>query len=125
DAASHVVVNNTLHVFGLDDLARNQPVFVNFTRTLLVDGTALLAPPDRLVVEILEAVEPDDQVIEACRDLKQRGYLLALDDYVGQPELEAFLPEVDVVKVDFFRLDYDELHALTKKLRARPFDLVA
>lgn len=125
DAASQVVVNSTLHVFGLDDLARNQPVFVNFTRTLLIDGTALLVPPDRLIVEILETVEPDDQVIDACRDLKQRGYLLALDDYTGQPELEAFLPEVDVVKVDFFRLDDDELRALTKRLRARPLDLVA
>lgn len=125
DAASHVVVNHSLHVFGLDALAQSQPVFVNFTRALLLNRTALLVPPDRLVVEILETVQPDHEVIEACRELKRRGYLLTLDDYTGQPELELFLSEVDVVKVDFFRLEVDERRALTERLRARPLDLIA
>ena len=53
------------------------------------------------VVEILEDVEPEPDVLEACRDLKQKGYLLALDDFVSEEGYEPFVELADIIKVDF------------------------
>ena len=39
-----------------------------------------------VVVELLETIEPDEEVVDACRRLKQEGYLLALDDFVDTPD---------------------------------------
>ena len=58
---------------------------INFPQKLLLDDSALALPPDRCVVEVLENVEPVPEIIEACQRLKKAGYLLALDDFVGQP----------------------------------------
>ena len=34
------------------------------------------------MVELLETVQPDEEVLQACRTLKAAGYTLALDDFV-------------------------------------------
>lgn len=44
------------------------------------------APKDRVVLEMLESIEIDDEVLGACRRLKQMGYLLALGDFLDRPE---------------------------------------
>jgi len=46
-----------------------------------VDGHASILPPQQTVVEILENVEADEDLLEACRVLRDRGYRLALDDF--------------------------------------------
>jgi EAL and modified HD-GYP domain-containing signal transduction protein len=52
------------------------------------------------VVEILETVQATPQIVEACRKLKEAGYTLALDDFVGQPGFEEILKIADIVKVE-------------------------
>src|SRR5262249_41905295 len=59
-----------------------------------------LLPRERVVLELLETVEPDAEVQAACRRLKTNGYMLALDDYAGAAELEPLLDLVSLVKVD-------------------------
>lgn len=77
------------------------PAFVNFGRDLLLDGTVEGLPAELTVVEILETVDPDDEVVRACRRLRDLGYRLALDDVVaGDPRL-VLLDTVDVVKIDY------------------------
>jgi EAL and modified HD-GYP domain-containing signal transduction protein len=91
-------------VSGLETLAGGKPAFVNFPRELLLGEHATLIPPERMVVEILEDVELDDEVTAACRRLRRRGYRLALDDYVGGRN-EQLGGLVDIVKVDFLLAD--------------------
>ncbi len=65
-------------------------------------GVALSLPQDQIVVEILEDIEPDEPSLDACRDLKQAGFTLALDDYtLSNTAQEPFLQLADIVKVDF------------------------
>ena len=92
-------------VFGLDRLTDGKPAFVNFTRDTLLRDFAFGLPPEFLVVEILESVEPDDEVLAACKRLKQAGYRLALDDFVGSEHSRPFFPLVDIVKVDLLATD--------------------
>jgi EAL and modified HD-GYP domain-containing signal transduction protein len=58
-------------------------------------------PNDRVIVEILEDVPADDEVVASCRELRRRGYTLALDDFCFEAGREALIDLVDIVKVDF------------------------
>ena len=99
-ATSQVIVNAVLGV-GLDRLLGGKPAFINFDRTLLLGDWTTLLPPERVVIEILETVPPDQEVLSACHRLRQQGYALALDDCSDDGRTAAFAPFVDILKVDF------------------------
>jgi c-di-GMP-related signal transduction protein len=100
--ASLSVIRNAFLMLGPQALTGRKKAFINFTKDLLVSGVALSLPHDQTVVEILEDIEPDEPSLNACRDLKQAGFTLALDDYtLANTTQEAFLQLADIVKVDF------------------------
>jgi c-di-GMP-related signal transduction protein len=101
DHASLSVLSNSAFVFGVEALTGNGRAFVNFTRTALVNDYARVLPPERLVVEILEDVQVDDEVRTACTRLKNDGYLIALDDFDPRGPTGALLDLADIVKIDF------------------------
>lgn len=98
---------------------------VNFPRNVLVGAAAFVLPPERCVVEILETVEPEAEVMEACRELKKRGYTLALDDFVGQPGFEPLCEVADIVKVDILHKKPAEVMDIVKGLRPYKAQLLA
>jgi EAL and modified HD-GYP domain-containing signal transduction protein len=100
DRASAASLEQSASAFGLDRLVGDRRAFVNLSRGALLAEYHLLLPRERIVVELLENIEPDDEVMAACRRLKASGYLLALDDYAGESRSEPFLGLVDFVKVD-------------------------
>jgi c-di-GMP-related signal transduction protein len=102
-----------------------QPAFINFTRDTLVQGYASILPKEAIVVEVLESVEPDDEVIAACRALKRDGYSVALDDFRYRPELEPLLECAEIVKVDFLAADIAEQKQLAQALARRGIKLLA
>jgi c-di-GMP-related signal transduction protein len=101
DKASLSVIGNTLLVTGSQQISQGKRVFVNFTRKLLLEGAATYLPKEIGVIEILEDVEPDDELIKAIKTLRSQGYMLALDDFVLRGnEYSPFLKLVDIIKVD-------------------------
>ncbi len=62
-----------------------------------------------MVLEILKGIEVGSELIESIKSLKQRGYLLAIDDYTFEDKWIPLLPLVDIVKVDVPRIDPDAL----------------
>ena len=99
DAATRAVLDNTL-LFGLEKLAGGMPVFVNCTRESLLNGLVMVMPPGQTVLEILETLQPTEELLEACRTLKAEGYRLALDDFAWAPDWAPFVAIADYVKVD-------------------------
>ena len=117
DQASSKVIADSLLLPGLDSLTGGRPAFINVTRELLVgDGISLL-PASTTVVEILETVEPDREVLDACRTLKSRGYMLALDDFVLGSPWEPWLEIADIVKVDVVASDPKARAELAKRFK--------
>ncbi len=119
-------------VFGSPDSERllaGKRAFLNFPRTLLVQEAASVLPPKSTVIEILETVEPDTVVVEACRRLRAQGYQLALDDFVPQTAPHPLIPIADFLKVDFRASSPEEqkraarfgnqLHLLAEKVESR------
>jgi EAL and modified HD-GYP domain-containing signal transduction protein len=63
-----------------------------------------------VVLEILETVTFDEALFRRCNDLRRRGFRLALDDVSEvSPRLLAFLPCVDIVKIDLIKCPRERL----------------
>jgi c-di-GMP-related signal transduction protein len=117
DQASSKVIADSLLLPGLDQLTHGLPAFINVTRELLVGDGICLLPAAHTAVEVLENVQPDDEVLEACRRLKSKGYTLALDDYVSGSPWEPHLEIADIVKVDVLSTTTEERAELAKRFR--------
>jgi len=101
DQATSDVICNSFFAIGMDNLTGGKRAFINFTENLLIKEIPMLLPKELVVVEILENVEPTIELIEACKKLKEAGYLLALDDFVFQPKFVPLLNLADIIKIDF------------------------
>ncbi|MBF0482978.1 MAG: HDOD domain-containing protein, partial [Desulfovibrionaceae bacterium] len=77
------------------------------------------------IIEILETVEPEPEILTALAGLKQAGYQLALDDYVGQPGYEQIIALADIVKVDIYGRAPQEVAAIVAGLRPYGVQLLA
>lgn len=107
-ATSQVLVGTFIDI-DIDRILGSHTGFINMSRDFLIDRYALAFPPDRMVVEVLEDVEVDDEVIAALTELSENGYRIALDDFVFNANQEALLPLADIVKVDVMALGIDNM----------------
>ena len=98
--ATSQVIANTVFSIGLDNLLGGKRAFINFGRNLLVGDWTTMLPSQSVVIEVLETVEPDSEVLEACRNLRAQGYLVALDDFICDPRFEPLTELADIIKVD-------------------------
>jgi len=101
DEASNTVIVNSFLLMGMQTVTGGGRAFINFTTNLLKNKLATSLPKEMIAVEILEDVEPDEEIILACRNLKQLGYLLVLDDFVFHPRFQPLIELADIIKIDF------------------------
>lgn len=110
---------------GLAQVSGGKRALVNFTRQLLLNGYAEILPRETIIIELLETIEPDAQVVEACYRLKSAGYTLALDDFLYSPKYDPILSVVDIVKVDFVQSGPHERMELANLLLPMNIKLLA
>ncbi|MCG8604053.1 HDOD domain-containing protein [bacterium] len=100
DHATAMTLHNSFFTIGIETLTGGKRGFVNFTENLLLGDVATLFPKDLIGVEILETVNADNEIMAACRRLKEADYLVVLDDFVPSDSTIALLPWADIVKID-------------------------
>ncbi|WP_459936454.1 EAL and HDOD domain-containing protein [Desulfonatronum parangueonense] len=115
EATSRVIADG----FGLveDLLAPTQKILINYPGRMLLQGAPRALPSEVAIVEILETVQPTPDILSICNQLKSEGYVLALDDFVGQCGFEALLQLADLVKVDVLNLNYGQIKDIVANLR--------
>ncbi|MBN2809273.1 MAG: HDOD domain-containing protein [Deltaproteobacteria bacterium] len=101
DLATGQVLSNSVINIGMEEIAGDSLSFINFTESLLLKRIPLLLPKEKIVVEILEDVKPTPELLEACREISAKGYLIALDDFIYLPELRPLIEMADIIKFDF------------------------
>jgi len=123
--ASSLVVSNRFFSTGAAKLLAGKKAFIRVAADMLVAGVPLLVSPELIVVEITETIQVDADLLAVCRSLKEKGYLLALDDYNGQPHLDPLLDFADIVKVDFGGLSGADRRRIAGEHRARKSKMLA
>ncbi len=125
-AASATVINYALNDLGIESVLGNYRGFINLDAELLMSETIELLPRDKIVLEILETVEPTPEIVARCRQLRKSGYTLAMDDFVSYDEALVPLLEVThIVKVDLQLLERNALAETVSRLRRFEVQLLA
>lgn len=117
DEATATVLNNALMGIGLNELVGEAKAFVNFPESFF----HLKSPPffdsDSIVCEVLENIEPTQEVIAGLKYLKGLGYQIALDDFVFKEKFIPFILLADFIKVDISTVKPDNLSLVFERIR--------
>jgi EAL and modified HD-GYP domain-containing signal transduction protein len=119
DATSQVIIN-AFTEFGLEELVGDRPCFVNLTREFLVGDLPVPFDYGQTVLEVLETVDVDDEVYAGIGNLVERGYTIALDDFVWTDRTARLLPLAHFVKIDMLDTDPDVLRDTVRRCRQYP-----
>jgi c-di-GMP-related signal transduction protein len=125
NSATAQVIANTIFSAGLEGILGGKRAFINFDRSMLLDGTFSILPKDVLVIEILETVEPDEEVVAACARLSEDGYMIALDDFVHHDKFEPLIEKAHIIKVDLRSTPRTEQQRLVKRYGKRGMRMLA
>jgi len=116
---------DTSFLIGIEKITEGRRMFVNCPRAFLLQGYVSLFHRDKVVAELLESIQPDEEVVQACLALKQEGYLLALDDFVDTKDWAPLVELADFIKVDFRLTDRLQQQSLATKYAAKGIRMLA
>lgn len=105
DAATSQVIINALMEIGLEQIVGKHPAFFKLTRNFLLEQELGIFAAESTIFEIPNDIDVDDELVAAVKGLKDRGYPIALDNFVYREELLPLLRLAEIVKVDTSRLD--------------------
>lgn len=124
--ATSRVLANTLSNMGADWLLGDKLAFINASTSMLMSDFLELLPVERAVLEVLESTLPTPELLARCRELRAKGYRLALDDFELTPESAPLLEIASFIKLDIQKLnEKGKLEAHVKALEKHPAKLIA
>jgi len=101
DEATTKMIEASNFNLGISEFTGNKPAFINFTLETLIQGYPETLTTEEVVVEILETVKPGKKLLSICKDLNEKGYTIALDDYIHQSVWQHFYPFIHIIKIDW------------------------
>ncbi len=125
DTATSKLLSNSFFNIGIEKIAGANLAFINFTQELLLQQLPLMFSQDRLVVEILEDIQPAKEVIEACQEIALNGYIIVLDDFFYKPSMEPLIEVADIIKIDIKATPLEEVGDLVNMIKERGVNLLA
>lgn len=78
----------------------HSPAFINVSGDFLLSQGFLPIDPERVVIELVERMEPTDELVATVRQWHQKGFRFALDDFEFTDAWEPLLEFASVIKVD-------------------------
>ena len=124
--ATAQVLVNAFGEMGIADVLGAHRGFLNLNAEILHSDLIELLPKQQVMLELLETIVIDAAVIARCRELKAKGFSLALDDVVElSSDIKPLLSLVEVVKLDLMQIAPARLPELVKELKRYPVKLLA
>ena len=121
-SATNQVLSDILLEIGLQNITGNAKAFINFTEQHLLDKTPLNLPKDRIVIEVLENVSVTPQLIQTIKEFSEKGFTIALDDFILTPEWKPLLKIADIIKLDILQMPMEKTLDLIEQLK--PYNLI-
>jgi len=118
--ATATVITNTVSHFGIDNVLDKHTGFINVSYDLLMSDVLELLPRERIVLEILETVKIDERAIQRCRELKAKGFRLALDDFEYDESYDGLFEVLDIIKFDMLLSGPEQVEQALLRIRRWP-----
>lgn len=119
------VMAATLFDMGTEWLLKGKLAFVNMDHPMLMSEFVALLPPEKIVIEIVDSVEPSDELLARLEELKAAGFRFAIDHYRPGTERDRLLPHASFIKLDVAELGESRTGEILANLRRLPARLVA
>lgn len=97
-ATANVLGN--LFEIGIDNITDGQKAFINFDYEFLLSDVIELINPDKLIIEVLEDIKVDDRLMKRLIELQEKGYQIALDDFVENYDNYPIVHITNIIKYD-------------------------
>ena len=120
DEATSKMVEASQFNVGISEFTANKPAFINFTLDTISAGYPQMLHTDEVVVEILETIKPGKKLLSCCKDLHEKEYTLALDDYIHQKVWAHFYPYISIIKIDLLKTSFDDVEEIKKDIATFP-----
>src|SRR5690625_2728966 len=101
ERATAEVINNAFLTNELRDLTDHSKAFINFSEELLIKEIPRLLPKESVIIEVLEPIQPTNEILQALTNIKNDGYVIALDDFIFDDELEHLIELAQIIKVEY------------------------
>lgn len=125
EIATTSLLSSSFFTVGIDKVTAGKIAFINFTEELIEKGTPQLFCSGKMMVEILENVAPSKEVIASCKELKEQGYEIALDDFVYDKKFDDLLYLSDIIKIDFRTTSQEKIVEMVHSLKKYDCKLLA
>ncbi len=111
---------------GMEQVVGDQLAYVNVDTEGLMSDFIRFLPNDKVILEVLETVEPTPDVLARLVELRAAGFKFALDDVAGTSEsLTKLRPLMDIIKIDIRQMAPAALATLTRSLKSPHQKLLA
>lgn len=117
--ATKNLLSDVITVFQLHKVTNQRYAFINFTKELLLQEIPKVLNSQDVVVEILEDVIPDEELIVCIKELKERHFKIALDDYCKEGPCDVLFPYADIIKVDLSLVEKERRSELSAMLKEK------
>lgn len=107
DIATYDLIHIAALQSPLSNKVDNRYAFINFTENCIL-GNAYEKfnsndIKNHIVIELLETINITPNIIEKIKDIKSKGFTLALDDFIYSEEYFNIIPYIDIIKIDIFQ----------------------
>lgn len=125
-AAATAAVISHVSQLGMEQVVGEQLAFVNVDEVVLMSDFVRFLPAHKVILEILETVEPTPQLLARVAELKELGFTFAVDDVVEHSaDLDKLVQLVDIIKVDIKGVAPNDLAQLATSLKRTGKKLLA
>ncbi len=125
DGATSTTLINTFLEIGLERLVGKRYAFINLSEQFLLEEDSLPISPQQVILEVLEDVPVNLPLLKAVKRLSEKGFIIALDDYIYNPAHKPLVAMADIIKIDIKQLSQKELIAHVKILKKFKAKLLA
>ena len=122
--ATASVIVNTLAGLGVKQVLGGRRGFINVDASLLMSDAIEILPNAIFGFDLHLNGVIDEQLIERCRFLKERGFVLALDTETIEAGHEILYPLVDIVKIDMMKSPVEAIRGQLPLFRSHKVKLL-
>lgn len=101
------------------------PLFINVSQEFILSQAFLPLDPSKVVIELVERIEPDEATVRAIQRWHNKGFRFALDDFEYSPAWDPLIRLSDIIKIDIEATSESHCLKLREKLASYPLQWLA
>lgn len=100
---------------GIENIVGKHAAFINFDHSILENSLIDLLDKSKVVLEILESTEINDDLLSKLIELSRSGFRVALDDVEDNSRAHELMDYAQIIKVDLTLVRLEEIKPMVTK----------